>query len=110
MIFTEKIIVSEKMANFIDYLLTHEPQTEEECFNEYLCVTNSCTFDNGIEMDIKMCGVRFEEGSSNLPWTEAVLFKNGSEVNYTEVCDEYFGEWELFYNEDIYKCTVMRGE
>lgn len=109
MIFSEEITVPVTVADLIDYLLSHEPKTEEECFGEDLIVTYSCKFGNtDVEMDIKLCGVYFEDGESNLPWTEAVLFKNGSEVNYTEVCDEYFGEWELEYNGDTYKCTVRK--
>lgn len=39
---------------------------------------HTAIFGNGIEMDIKLCGVQYEDGGFNKPWTEAVLFKNGT--------------------------------
>lgn len=61
-------------------------------------------FPNKFEMDIKCCG-SFEEESS---WTEAVLFdEKGRQITYTDVEEEFFGEWELKDNEIIYKVNVI---
>lgn len=64
---------------------------------EYLSEDNTISFTadfgEGMEMDIKVCGVQYQEEEDNSAWTEAVLFKNGSEVSHTDVCDEILGEW-----------------
>ena len=106
-----KIIVPKASGDIIDNLLSHEPETEYECFGEDELIMHSYHFlYTDMEMDIKLCGVQFEEGCSNLPWTEAVLFKNGCEVACSEVEDEYFGEWELEHDGVIYACIVKKGE
>lgn len=49
-------------------------------------------FGNGYEMDLKVCS-----GDSGEPlWCEAVLFKNGCEVECSEVYDNLEGVWGLF--------------
>ena len=103
-----KIIVPGEMAKKIDYYLSHEPVSEEECFGEDAVITYTAKFEDGMEMDIKLCGVQYEEEESNLPWTEAVLFRNGCELTHSEVSDEYFGLWELEYDGDVYSCLVER--
>ena len=57
-------------------------------------------------MDIKCCGVQYEEGGVNTAWTEAVLFKNGSEVCHSEPNEGFFGEWTLETNGDEYVVNV----
>ena len=56
-------------------------------------ISYTAYFDNGYEVDMKICGVRYEEGSNNSAWTEAVLFLNGAEIACTEVNDDLLGEW-----------------
>ena len=74
---------------------------------EDIAIVKTATFDNGVEMDIKCCGVQYnEDDESNTAWTEAVLFKNGSELCFTEPSDEYLGEWILEYNGDEYVVFV----
>lgn len=109
MIYTGKINIPKNRAEKIEYLLFHEPKNENECFGEDETITYTCKFDKpGVEMDIKMCGVNYEEGSSNLPWTEAVLFINGGEVGCTEICDNFFGNWEIEHDGNVYRCTVRK--
>ena len=57
--------------------------------DETIC--NTAVFPNGVEMDIKLV---ICEGES-YPYTEAILYDNGVEVDFTEPCDEYIDEWEL---------------
>ena len=42
------------------------------------------------------------------PWSEAVLFRYGHEVAVTEVCDEFFGTWELAYDGDSFTIELTR--
>lgn len=42
------------------------------------------------------------------PWSEAVLFHYGHEVAVTEVCDEFFGTWELAHDKDSFTVKLTR--
>ena len=102
------IPIEKSVAEEINHILTVEPKNADECFGEDLAITNTAHFDNGIEIDIKCCGVQYDElNESNVGWTEAVIFKNGSEVMCSEPSDEYFGEWYLEYHEDEYIVNVI---
>lgn len=109
MIYTNTITISEKRAKAINKILTVEPLDVDGCFGEDFTITNTAVFPNGIEVDVKCCGVQYREGESNLGWTEAVLFKDGAEVCHTEPSDSYLGKWELEYNGDTYVVTVLVG-
>lgn len=79
----------------IQKYLDKEPSCEEGCLGEDETIIETVKFDNGAAMDIKCCGVQFEEGGSNLAWTEAVLFQNGKQVAFTEPSEDFEGDWEL---------------
>lgn len=79
--------------------------TKDGYFGEDDTISITITFLEGYEMDIKCCGVQYEEGGNNVAWTEAVLFKDGCEVACSEPSEEFFGEWEL---ED--KGITFKGE
>ena len=84
------------MADFIDAILEKEPACEAECFGEDDNITYTADLGNGYEMDVSVYGVQYDpENTSNLPWTEAVLFRNGSEVMCSEPDAEFFGDWTL---------------
>lgn len=103
MIFERIIKISKKEAEQINRHLTIEPTCADECLGEDIAIVHTAKFKNGIEMDIKCCGVQYEErNESNLAWTEAVLFKNGYEVCCTEPSDEYLGTWICEYNGNDY--------
>lgn len=114
--FIEQIVIPKEAADEIDYLLTNKPITEDECLGEDIAIRYTKRFyKTPMSMDIKLCGVQFEEGNSNLPWTEAVLYENNEydediQVAYTEPSDEFFGEWEIEYNGIIYVVNVKKGE
>lgn len=97
MIFRESMVISKKEADFIKQAMEVAPQDENDMImGEDDTISNTIKFSNGYEMDIKCCGVRFEEDSCNTAWAEAVLFdENGCQVAYSDVEDEYFGEWKL---------------
>ncbi len=92
--FQKELCISKEEAEEYHKLLTIEPKSHDECMGEDVTITNTVKFDDGTEMDIKICGVQYRpDFDSNLPWTEAVLFKNGIEIGYTEPSDEYEGKW-----------------
>lgn len=78
---------------FINKYADKEPASAEEVLEDIFSVTAG--FDDGYEMDIKLCPVTFEEGTYNVPFTEAVLFQHGCEVACTEPEYDFFGEWIL---------------
>lgn len=105
-----EIIIPKKNAEYLKKLLHTVPQSESDCFGEDETISHTAVFENGIEMDIKVCGVQYEEDEENLPWTEAVLFDHGSEVCCSEPAEEFFGSWELEYNGTKYITDMKEGE
>ena len=106
----EKLIVKKEELAFINKALTFEPKNENEVvIGEDNNIIHTVTFPNGYFMDIKCCGVQYQEDSNNTAWTEAVLFdKEGYEVSCSEVEEEYTGLWELEDDEgNIYICEVV---
>ncbi len=103
----QKIVgIPKKRIEWIQQILKTKPKSEADCFGEDETYSVTAAFENNIEMDIKLCGVQYEEGDDNLPWTEAVLFDNGCEVCHTDVCNVFMGVWELEYNGISYEVTV----
>lgn len=104
----ERIIeIEESKMNYINKLLT---MTGEEIYNEYglkrdETITYTANFGNGIEADIKL--VICDDGK---PYTEGVLFKNGSELYCTDASDEYEGIWEFEYEGKEYTVIVKVKE
>ena len=106
-------LFSEDVAAIDNYLNGEEPLYECET------ITNTATFSNGYQMDIKLCGVGDENDWDDIngwkengfePWTEAVLFnEDGGQLAFTDPCDSYMGEWSIQYNDDIYTVSVMEG-
>ena len=95
MVYEQTIKLDHKTVVMLNYWLTKNDSDERLSEDDAYYVT--ADFKNGIEMDIKCCGT--EEGTA---WTEAVLFKNGSEVCCTEVSDEFLGDWSLEFENDVY--------
>ena len=106
MIYKRELKINKTEADVINHYLTDVPEDWQDCLGEDDTISYSVNFGNGMEMDIKCCGVQYEEGCSNLAWTEAVLFENGSEVCFTEPSDEYIGEWELEHKGNKYIVNV----
>ena len=100
---TKQIKITKELNNEINRLLT----VGDENFGEDICITKTAVFDNGYEMDIKCCGVQYEEGGDNGAWTEAVLFRNGSQVCCSEPSDEFVGEWELRDDNQVFTVNVV---
>ena len=98
--------IPKTLAEKIQRYLSVEPKTENECLSEDEIISVIIPFGNGIEMDVKCCGVQFHENESNLAWTEAVLFDHGSQVAYTDPSDEFLGEWTLEYENVTYTAII----
>ena len=107
MVYNGVIEISKSVADELEKILTVEPTCEEECFGEDETYRESFVFPNGYFMDIKCCGVQYEEDSVNTAWTESVLFdKRGCEVACSEVEENFVGKWEMEYNGDTYVVDV----
>lgn len=64
----EKQIVLEKaLLETVEKLLRTEPKDESTCMGEEETISVTVQFANGFEMDIKCCGVQYEEGGNNTP-------------------------------------------
>lgn len=99
--------IDKAMAEKIIKYLTVEPSCEDDCLGEDDTITYSYSFFNGFEVDVKCCGVQYTEGECNTAWCEAVLFENGHECCCVYGNDDFFGEWELEYNGDIYAVDLF---
>ena len=104
----QTITISKRKANYIDNLLLHEPTCESECFGEGETISYTARFSDGIEIDVKICGVKFKEGESNLPWVEGVLFHNGSEVECTEPDVDIWDKWNFEYEGKEYVLIITK--
>lgn len=105
--YMKKIKISDEMKTGLKALLETEPETESDCFGEDESITYSATFQDGCRMCVDICGVQYEEGSSNLPYTQAVLYdQTGNQLSYTEPSDGIDGPWELEANGNTYVAVV----
>lgn len=89
------LILAPHTLPHIQALLHTEPTCKSDCFGEDEKISYTVRFPDGVEMDLEICGVQYQEGESNLPWTQAVLFLNGSELAFTEPEGDFYGEWTL---------------
>ena len=105
--YVKRLYITKEQSEEYKRLLTIEPKNHDECMGEDLTITNTIKFDDGTEMDIKICGVQYRpDHESNLPWTEAVLFRDGCELGYTEPSDEYEGMWFIENGDNTYTVYV----
>lgn len=97
-ILTKNLIINAKTAECILNDLRPDAPIEElkERYDKNQTETWTVDFGNGMAMDIKLCCSDFDGESTDHPlWTEAVLFRNGSEIACMEPEDEFFGLWEI---------------
>ena len=93
--YEETVFIKEKFLEMIRKYLTEEPAGPAEGLGEDEVISVNVPFLDGYEMDIRCCGVRFEEGECNKAWSEAILFCEGSQVALSDPCDEFEGDWKL---------------
>ena len=112
--YKKELFISKEDVNRINHYLHNEPTDETECLGEDVTIVYTAVFDNGIEMDIKCCGVQYQEGESNTAWTEAVLFKDGNEVAHTEpdedICAEPTCEFHPHHHVPLAKADAAPEE
>ena len=105
--FEQTLVISGEEAEHVHHLMTHEPESEEECYNEGKePIFYSVPFPNGYRMEFLMIGPDYDEGRSNLPWTEAALFDpdRREHDNFSDdwldgtwtLCDDHGNEYEVF--------------
>lgn len=100
----KKVTVSKAKADFIRRCL------EQHMLGEDDTVSVTAVFDDGMEMDVKCCGVKDDDCFGEPAWTEAVLFnKEGAEAAFTEPEEEFFGEWHITYNGSEYVACVAEA-
>ena len=89
-------IPAERLKNIRRYL-TEIPTCKDDCLGEDETISYTCCFPHNYEVDIKCCGVAYDEDETeaNLAWTEGVLFHDGSEVCCSEASDQFEGDWEF---------------
>lgn len=96
--------VTKKRLDFINKLLK---MNGKEIYDTYglkrdEIITETISLPNNYEIDIKCI---IPDSEETKPWTEAVLFHHGQEVNYTEPNDEFDGEWTL--SDDNHTFTII---
>lgn len=111
----QEIRVPQATLEQISTYLTVEPTSRNEHLDEDETIIYTANFGNGIEMDVKCCGVQWndytdediEYGETNTAWSEAVLFDNGSEVACEYGEDDFSGEWRMEYDGDVYIANIV---
>ena len=106
--FHAKVTVGAGHAAFIRRVLSTEPRNESECFGEDETISYTAEFEDGCQMDIKCCGVQYEEGGCNTAWSEAVLFnKKGAEIACSDPDDQFFRVWKLAADGNTYSVEAV---
>lgn len=97
--YEKTITVGADTAKYYDAVIASKDMMGEDD-----TISETAKYDNGFEMDIKICGA-----DNDCPWTEAVLFnEDGAELVCSEVSEGFFGEWELEYDGNIYVVNITR--
>ena len=99
--YTETIKIDKNTEIKLNYWLNDNSDSSER-LNEDETFVKTVKFENGFEMDIKCCGTQ-----KGFAWTEAVLFDEGRECCFTDVCEEFLGDWELTWNGNVYTVHVV---
>ena len=102
--FTSTITLTKKEINHINTLLS---LTYDEIYDKYglkrdETITHTAKFPDGIEADIKLVICEHDT-----PYTEGVLFQNGSELTHTECEATYTGTWCFEHNDNEYVVNVV---
>lgn len=95
--YQKTITVSTPEAAFIN-----KAMQSKDMMGEGDTIFQTARFADGMEMDVKLCGAQ-----DDTPWTEAVLFKDGSEVCCSEPGEAYDGHWTLECNGNTYTAMVV---
>lgn len=82
-------------ADQIKGLLTREPTSASECLGEdEPTISYSASFDDGRSVTIRVHGVKYGQGQSNLPYVQVTLEDaDESDIETTEPDGTFFGDW-----------------
>lgn len=109
--FKEKLILKQDAARKISKYLAWEPGDGiESQLGEDSTIGYTVVFQDGTQMDVKVCGSQYDEDDPNSgkAWTEAVLFsKEGYQLACTEPDDTICGVWKLEANNNTYQVDVL---
>lgn len=110
--FEKTVAISENLAERVRHILEDEPASYEDCFgSKEPAITVTAIFDDGHMVDVKCCGVDYEEGGCNTGWTEAVMFDSaGCELGFTDVEDYFVGDWAIEDGDAEYIVHVVVGD
>ena len=99
-----KIQLDETEKNFINNLLfmTGDEIYQKHGYKRDETIINTAKFSDGTEIDVRLVICDKDE----LPYTEAVLFRNGSELACSDCEETYFGEWAFETEDVIYSVEV----
>ena len=105
----KRATITKRVEERINNLLK-EPQSEDEWVGDGTLYRFTVTFDDGHFMDISVCGVSYyEDGGCNSAWTQAVLYdKNGAELCYSDVGEDFFGYWALDDGNNTYVAILEK--
>lgn len=95
--YQETVTISASEFTFIN-----KAMQSKDMMGEDDTLVHTARFADGMEMDVKLCGTQ-----DDTPWTESVLFKDGSEVCCSEPGETYDGPWTLEYGGNTYTATVV---
>ena len=104
MTYEKDLTLDPKIIEKFNRMLTwkHLNYEKHEIIKYSTVKTWTVDFENGFEIDIKVCS---SEENSPL-WCEAVLFYNGFECCCSDIEDELDGTWTLEYNNDKFVVHV----
>lgn len=108
--FQKVIFLDEDLASRLAMYCSEQPPVGEIWMGEDDTFSITVTFPNQFTMDLKVCGVKREEGADNTAWTEAILFDAfGRQAAVSDVGDTLEDIWELTdVHSNTYSVEVRR--
>ena len=94
---SESILISSKEADLMQTYLDSDGEDSVGHIQTY-----TANFDNGMEVDIKIC-------KGDPPFVDAVLYHEGEEVQLLDVTDELLGEYLFYYEGELYSVSLEEG-
>lgn len=108
MLYKEAVTITAEELAWINSMLAdcgvkareEDPRCLDCKWKDFQTWSKTAAFPDGIEMDIKLC-------PGCTPWTEAVLFWNGSECGCTDPGDEFLSDWVMDLDGNQYMVEVV---
>lgn len=105
--YEKDLFISSEEMDWINKILHKAPVGAPE-FGKEVTSIFTVFFHKDIFLEVKICGMKYEDEKYNLTWTEAVLFKDGVEISHTDPGEEIEGEWILYEGEDEFIVNVKK--